>query len=157
MRLTVKSEYAVLALIDLARSGGDTPAAAPVSAREIAERQSIPSRFLEQVFASLRRAGIVDAVRGARGGFVLSRPAAAVTVLEVVEAVEGPLRPTVCESLRGDACVRTGICAAGGVWDRASRALKDVLGSATLADLASEQAALDSTAARAASTPKTGA
>lgn len=139
MRLTVKSEYGVLALIELARRDGDSP----VSVREIAEAQGIPARFLEQVFASLRRAGVVEAVRGARGGFVLGRAAREINVLDVVEAVEGPLRPSVCEGVRNGACERSAICAAGGVWERATSALRDVFENATLADLAEEQAALD--------------
>lgn len=139
MRLTVKSEYALLALIDMASAEVETP----VSVREIAARQDIPARFLEQVFASLRRAGLVKAVRGARGGFVLNGGPAGVTVLDVVEAVEGPLRPSVCAGLRGGDCARNGACAAGGVMERASSALREVFGTCTLSELVDEQAALD--------------
>lgn len=139
VRLTVKSEYALLALIDIASATGGRP----VSVREIAERQEIPARFLEQVFASLRRAGVVNAVRGARGGFALGRDPVDVTVLDVVEAVEGPLRPSVCAGLRGGDCARNGACAAGSVMERASKALRDVFGGCTLAELAREQAGLD--------------
>lgn len=139
MRLTTKSEYALLGLIDLA----SREAGGPVSVREIAERQAIPARFLEQVFAALRRAGVVRAVRGARGGFTLDGRAGTVTVLDVVEAVEGPLQPSVCSGVRNGACARSAACAAGGVWDRATNALRDVFQSATLADLAREQAGLD--------------
>ncbi len=143
MRLTTKSEYALLALIDLARhdSGG------AVSVREIAERQAIPARFLEQVFAALRRAGLVRAVRGARGGFTLDGRAGSVSVLDIVEAVEGPLQPSVCDGVRNGVCERSAICAAGGVWDRATKALRDVFASETLADLAREQAELDASLA----------
>lgn len=140
MRLTVKSEYALLALIDLARRDRDEPA----SAREVAERQAIPVRFLEQLFASLRRAGIVRAVRGAKGGFALERDPAAVRILDIVEAVEGPLRSTVCDSGRQSTCARSDVCAAGVLWDRASRALREVFEDTTLADLASAQSALES-------------
>ncbi|HEY3318219.1 MAG TPA: RrF2 family transcriptional regulator [Coriobacteriia bacterium] len=138
MRLTAKSEYGLLALIDLACEGQG----APVSAREIAERQSIPTKFLEQLFVALRRAGIVTARRGAKGGFVLERDPARITVLDIVEALEGPLAPTVCE---GDtACAKSPMCAASTVWGRATRALRDVLGSTTLADLAQVQTAMGS-------------
>lgn len=138
MRLTAKSEYGLLALIDLACEGES----GPVSAREIAERQGIPTKFLEQLFVALRRAGIVTARRGAKGGFVLGKEPAEITVLDIVEALEGPLAPTVCE---GDlACKKSPMCAAATVWGRATQALRDVLGSTTLAQLASVQTAMAS-------------
>lgn len=137
MRLTAKSEYGLLALIDLASRWGE----GPVSAREIAERQSIPPKFLEQLFVSLRKAGLVCAVRGARGGFALDRRPSEISVLEVVEALEGPLKPTLCSA--GSPCSRTQACAAASVWNRATAALKDVFDTTTLAELAGEQATID--------------
>ena len=90
MRLTAKSEYGVLAVIDLACTYGS----GPVSAREIAERRGIPPRFLEQLFVALRRAGIVTAVRGAHGGFALTRPPAQITVLDGPSSLrQAPHRP----------------------------------------------------------------
>ncbi len=139
MRLTAKSEYGVLASIDLACNYG----AGPVSAREIAERRSIPPRFLEQLFVALRRAGIVSAVRGAKGGFVLTRDPAEISVLDVVEALEGPLQASVCDSGREAGCVKSGSCAAAPVWARATSALKDVFASTTLASLAGTQGTFD--------------
>ena len=139
MRLTAKSEYGVLGSIDLACNFG----AGPVSAREIAERRAIPPRFLEQLFVSLRRAGIVTAVRGAHGGFVLTRDPSQITVLDVVEALEGPLTASVCDSERETACVKSGSCAAAPVWARATRALRDVFATTTLASLAGTQETFD--------------
>jgi len=137
MRLTSRSEYGLRALIDVAcQEGGG-----PVSARGVAERQQIPQKFLEQLFGSLRKAGLVTAVRGARGGFELSREPAKVTVLEIVEALEGPLHPTPCGA--NENCDRSGICAASSVWSHAANALRDVLGTTTLASLAGEQRAMD--------------
>jgi Rrf2 family protein len=137
MRLSAKSEYGLLALIDLASRWGQ----GPVSAREIAERQEIPPKFLEQLFVSLRKADLVHAVRGAHGGFALQRDPSEIHVLEVVEALEGPLKPTVCAG--GGSCSRTQACAAATVWNRATAALRDVFETTTLADLAGEQAAMD--------------
>jgi Rrf2 family cysteine metabolism transcriptional repressor len=139
VRLTAKSEYGVLASIDLACSYGR----GPVSAREIAERQSIPPRFLEQLFVSLRRAGIVTAVRGAHGGFALTRDPADITVLDVVEALEGPLQASLCDSGKEIGCLKSGTCAAAPVWARATKALRDVFATATLASLAGTQDAFD--------------
>lgn len=138
MRLTAKSEYGLLAMIDLACRCGD----GPVSAREISERQAIPGKFLEQLFVSLRKAGLVTAARGARGGFVLSRPPEDVTVLDVVEALEGPLVSTVCDSERAAACGRGDACAASRVWSAATDALRDVFESQNLAALASTQTSM---------------
>lgn len=136
MRLTARSEYGLLALIDLAVRFGD----GPVSARGVAERQSIPLKFLEQLLAALRKAGLVSAIRGAHGGFVLERAPGAITVLDVVEALEGPLAPTSCDSA---GCCRGGACAAASVWGRATEALRGVFSGTTLADLASAQSVYD--------------
>lgn len=139
MRLTAKSEYGLLAMIDLACR----MEAGPVSARMISDRQGIPAKYLEQLFVGLRKAGLVSAVRGARGGFVLERTPAEVTVLDIVEALEGSLRPTVCDGERAAQCGRGDSCAASDVWDRATHAVREVLGSTTLASLASAQEVLD--------------
>lgn len=138
MRLSARSEYGLLAAIDLAERHGD----GPVSSRGVASRKEIPARFLDQLFAALRRHGVVKAVRGARGGFVLARDPSAITVLEVVEALEGPLEPSVCSG--GSPCAKSGSCAALGVWDRATVALRDVFAATTLDELARRQVDLDS-------------
>jgi Rrf2 family protein len=137
MRLTARSEYGLLALIDLGVRYGD----GPVSAREVSERQCIPAKFLEQLLAALRKAGLVAAVRGAHGGFALTRDPRDITVLEVVEALEGPLAPTSCDG--GSLCGRSGACAAAGVWAKATEALRDVFLTTTLADLSVRQAQFD--------------
>lgn len=139
MRLTAKSEYGLLAVIELAVCVGD----GPVSAREIAKRRSIPPRFLEQLFVSLRRAGIVSAVRGARGGFILTRPPEQITALDVVEALEGPLTASVCDTEREEICGQAGSCAAAPVWARATAALRGVFESTTIAEIAAHQSRMD--------------
>ena len=139
VRLTAKSEYGLLAAIDLACHYG----AGPVSARDIAERRGIPPRFLEQLFVSLRRAGIVQAVRGAKGGFALSREPAEITVLDIVEALEGPLVSSVCDQTREGSCGMSDACAAAPVWARATGALRDVFASTTLASLGGTQETFD--------------
>lgn len=115
----------------------------PISARDISVSQEIPAKFLEQLFVALRQAGLVTAVRGARGGFVLARPPQSITVLDVVEALEGPLATTVCEKDRGLICGRAGACAAAEVWNEATRAVRQVFESATLAQLADAQDEID--------------
>ncbi len=87
LSITTKSPYAVLALAELGRSSG----AEPVPIGELARRRGVPVQFLEQLFAVLRRAGVVSSQRGVKGGYRFARPASSVTVLEVVELLDGPL------------------------------------------------------------------
>src|ERR1700759_5657607 len=84
--ITSKSRYAVVALAELARSGER-----PVPIKELAERRDIPEQFLEQLFSTLRRAGLLTSHRGMRGGYTLSRPAEEITVLEVVQTLDGKI------------------------------------------------------------------
>ncbi len=85
--ITTKSPYAILALAELGRSAG----AAPVPIGELARRRDVPVQFLEQLFAVLRRGGILTSQRGVKGGYRFARDPSAVTVLEVVEMLDGPL------------------------------------------------------------------
>lgn len=86
LRLSNRGRYAVRAVFDLAQSDGS-----PVQVKDIASRQRIPLRFLEQIFQSLKRAGLVDSKRGPRGGFTLARRADEVRLGDVLRAVEGPV------------------------------------------------------------------
>lgn len=86
LRLSSRGRYAVRAVFDLAQNGG-----APAQVRDIAERQRIPLRFLEQIFQTLKRAGLVASKRGPRGGFTLARRADEVRLGDVLRAVEGPV------------------------------------------------------------------
>jgi Rrf2 family transcriptional regulator, iron-sulfur cluster assembly transcription factor len=86
LRLSNRGRYAVRAVFDLARGDGS-----PVQVKDVASRQRIPLRFLEQIFQSLKRAGLVDSKRGPRGGFTLARRADEVRLGDVLRAVEGPV------------------------------------------------------------------
>ena len=90
MRLTLRSEYALLALVHLGRR----PAGELVSAGDIARAQRIPPRFLEQILLLLKRAGIVCSAKGRGGGFQLARAPGQITLAEVVRLLDGPLAPT---------------------------------------------------------------
>jgi Rrf2 family cysteine metabolism transcriptional repressor len=85
--ITTKSPYAVLALAELGRSNGTDP----VPIGELARRRDVPVQFLEQLFAVLRRAGIINSQRGVKGGYRFARDPASVTILEIVELLDGPL------------------------------------------------------------------
>src|SRR5271155_5688768 len=85
--ITSKSPYAVLALAELGRTAGS----APVPIGELARRREVPVQFLEQLFATLRRAGVISSQRGVKGGYRFARDPSTVTVLEVVELLDGEL------------------------------------------------------------------
>ncbi|MEJ7751015.1 MAG: Rrf2 family transcriptional regulator, partial [Thermoleophilaceae bacterium] len=121
LAITSKSPYAVRALSELARRGSSQP----VPIGEIARAREIPVQFLEGLFASLRRAGILQSQRGVKGGYLFARAPDLVTVLEVVELLEGPLGP---ETSVGD-----------DVWSDAVDAVRAVLGKTTIADVAERE------------------
>jgi Rrf2 family cysteine metabolism transcriptional repressor len=120
--ITTKSPYAVRALAELARHGSD----APVPIGEIARARDIPVQFLEGLFATLRRSGVLQSQRGVKGGYSFARPPAEITVLEVVELLEG--------ELGGDAQE------AGPVWTDAVEAVRSVLSRTTIGEVAEREA-----------------
>ena len=122
LQISSKSPQAVRALAELARRWGE----APVPIGELARARDISPQFLEGVFATLRRAGILHSQRGVKGGYSFARPPADVTVLEVVELLEGELGPEAAAS--------------GPVWTEAVDAVKAVLSGTTIADVAEREA-----------------
>ncbi len=120
--VTSKSRYAVVALAELTRTGPT-----PVPIATVAERRGMPVQFLEQLFSTLRRAGLVDSRRGAKGGYMLARSPEQITVLQVVQALDGTI---------GDEAEE-----AGGIWAEGVDALRGVFSRTTIADIASREAA----------------
>src|SRR3712207_2584768 len=98
---STKAEYGVRVLVELARRGGESP----VPLAEIADANGLPLAYLEHLVARLRKAGLVDSRRGARGGYLLARAADAITMAEVVEALEGTIAPIECISADPDGTV----------------------------------------------------
>ncbi len=131
LELTRRGDYAVRAMLALARAGD----VAPTSVREIATAMDIPAAFLPQVMGALGRAGLVVSRTGRAGGYTLTRPPAAISLLDIIEAVEGDSRRTSCV-LRGGPCGRDGHCLAHAVFAAAQQALLDRLADATLQDVA---------------------
>ena len=131
LELTHRGDYAVRAMLALAQPGRDRP----TSVREIAALMDIPVAFLPQVMAALGRAGLVVSWTGRTGGYVLARRRDTISLLEVIEAVEGDSRRTSCV-LRGGPCGHDGYCSAHGVFRDAQSAMLDTLAGATLADVA---------------------
>lgn len=117
--ITTKSPYALSALVELHRHGDS----GPVPIAELARRREIPVQFLEQLFASLRRAGVLRSQRGVKGGYSFARPATEVTVIEIVELLDGPVGND-----------------STGVFADAAQAARDVLAAVTIADVAEREA-----------------
>jgi Rrf2 family cysteine metabolism transcriptional repressor len=117
--ITTKSPYALRALAELGRSGDG-----PVPIGDLARRRDIPVQFLEQLFAVLRRAGVLRSQRGVKGGYSFGRPPAEITALEIVELLDGPLGRD-----------------ADGVFADAAAAARDVLARTTIADVIEREAA----------------
>lgn len=131
LELTKRGDYAVRAMLALAR-GSDNGL---LSARRIADAMGIPVRFLPQVLADLARAGLVEAMPGRAGGYRLTRPATAISLLEVIEAVEGDSRRQSCV-LRGGPCGADGHCDVHGVFFEGQELLRGYFARSMLADLA---------------------
>ena len=137
MRLTQKSKYAVRALMELALDECGTP----MGVYEVARRQRIPERFLEQIFGDLRRAGILESRRGARGGFCFAVSPEEVSVLDIVEVLDGEVRPARCSA--GGTCyvADAPLCTTSEIWDEAREALEGVFGRYTIARIAAKERA----------------
>ncbi|MBR8835739.1 MAG: Rrf2 family transcriptional regulator [Stigonema ocellatum SAG 48.90 = DSM 106950] len=129
--LSSKVEYALLALLELASHKGKK---APLTMSEITTKQPIPERYLEQILASLRRAGMVQSHRGSRGGFVLVREPWQITLLEIVTLVEGEKKDR--ESSETITLERDLVRE---VWDKANTASVEILKGYTLQDLCQER------------------
>jgi Rrf2 family cysteine metabolism transcriptional repressor len=136
MRISSRAHYGLRMMTELAKAHGG----APLSLAEIARRELLPLAYLEQLVAPLRRAGLVEGTRGLHGGYRLSRLPAEVTVLEIVELMEGPVAPVEClaEGYRPGSCQREPECLSRSLWARLQLAVKQVLGGTTLRDLIAE-------------------
>ena len=131
MVISRRTDYGVRIILDLAILPQDER----VAAHDIADRQKIPRPFLAKIISQLCLAGLVTTHRGAGGGVALARPAAEITLLEVVEALEGPIRLNRC-TIRPDDCPRNSFCPVHLVWSRAQTDLVDRLGGTTFESLA---------------------
>jgi len=131
MQLTTKGRYAVMAMAELA----GREASGPVTLAAIAESQQISRPYLEQLFARLRRRGLVRSVRGPGGGYRLARPAGELSIAEVVTAVDEGLRATRCAGV-GPGCMKGGArCATHDLWAETGRRLQEYLAAVSLADV----------------------
>ena len=136
MKLTTKGRYAVMAMTDLARNSDGSP----MTLAEIAERQDISLSYLEQLFAKLRRGGLVRSVRGPGGGYLLSRSAEAIRISDIVLAVDEPIRATRCQPGSPVSCQGTkGRCMTHDLWEELSNHIILFLSSVSLDDVINQQ------------------
>ena len=132
MRVSTRGDYASRALLSLALRDDRSP----TSVRDLAERTGLPQPYLEQILLSLKCAGLVRSKRGVGGGYVLARPAHAVTLAEIVAAVDGPINAgDFGEPHRNGACDHEGQCVLLEVWADVGNHMREHLASYTLADM----------------------
>lgn len=134
MELTRKGEYAIRGIVYLAKQ----PPGKVVLVSEVAEVTGVSQTFLAKIFQSFAKLGLVNSFRGTGGGFLLGRPAARITLRQVVEAVEGPIIPNRCLTEEGS-CSREAACTVHPVWRKVQGEIAAILDSVTLEDLAKEK------------------
>ena len=137
MRISTKGRYALRMMLDLAKhqDGGF------VALKDVAAREGISKKYLEQIVPLLNHAGFLQTNRGFQGGYRLSRPPEQYTALEILELTEGSLSPVACLDSDPIACDRSGCCPTLPLWQGLRRAIYDYLGGVTLQDLLDRQQA----------------
>jgi Rrf2 family protein len=133
LELSRKSDYALRAVIYLARLAPDRYG----RVSEIAKARQIPQAFLAQILPLLASRGVVRSQQGAHGGYTLARKASKITFLEVIEAVEGPLRLNKCTGEQHEDCSLMESCEMHSIWNKAQKQTVDFLGNVTMADMLS--------------------
>jgi len=134
MKLTTKGRYGTRAMLDIALNCEN----GPIPLKDLAQRQGVSIKYLEQILTTLRAAGFVRSIRGNGGGYTLAKSAHRIKILDVVQALEGSLSPVDCVDTP-KLCPRARECAARELWVEMRDAINGVLGSRTLADLADRQ------------------
>jgi len=137
MRLSTKGRYAVMAMADLAGHASDANnPSKPVALADIAERQDISLSYLEQLFAKLRRGGLVTSVRGPGGGYRLARPSDELRIADIIVAVDEPIAATRCKPNSSKGCTKTGArCVTHDLWEELGQQIHVFLSSVSLADV----------------------
>ncbi len=132
MRLSTSARYSLRALSDLCTRPEDDP----VSVSDIASRRNIPVTYLEQLFGKLRRAGILESVRGSQGGYILARPERDITVADILQALGEPFIFGSCQTDKG--CENAVTCPTFSLWRRVKGSVDEILRTTTLEDIAGE-------------------
>ena len=131
MKISTKGRYAVRMMLDIAlHSAFD-----PISLKDIAKRQDISEKYLEQIIATLNKAGYVRSIRGPQGGYFLTKEPKEFTVGMILRTTEGDLAPVSCVGIDGPMCDKMQDCVTAIVWKRINDAVNDVVDNITLEDL----------------------
>lgn len=131
MKISTKGRYALRLMLDIAMNGEDLP----VSVKDIAKRQGISDKYLEQIVSVLNSAGYVRSIRGAQGGYQLKKDPATLTVGMILRLTEGSLAPVACVEDEHDMCEKLDNCSTAIVFKKLNTAINDVVDNITLADL----------------------
>lgn len=136
MKLSTKGEYGLRAMFELALNYGK----GPIPIKLIAENQTISEPYLEQLLASLRRAGLVESTRGAQGGYSLAKKPDEILVGDIIRTLEGPIGPMHCvtDEKNHNPCERAGECVTRSVWEKVRDSMVEVLDSISLAQMCEE-------------------
>lgn len=134
MRLSTKGRYGARAMLDLALNSGE----GPVLLRDIAKRQEVSEKYLEHSITTLRKAGLVRSIRGARGGYVLGKLPSQIRLSEIMEVLEGSMAPVECVD-DPQVCQRAQLCVTRDIWAEMKEAIDNILESITLQDMVERQ------------------
>ena len=134
MRLSTKGRYGARAMLDLALNSGK----GPVLLRDIAKRQEVSEKYLEHSITTLRKAGLVRSIRGARGGYMLAKSPSQIRLSEIMEVLEGSMAPVECVD-DPQVCQRAQLCVTRDIWAKMKEAIDNILESITLQDMVERQ------------------
>ncbi len=131
MKISTKGRYALRIMIDLASN----PNQGPIRVRDIASRQDISEKYLEQIIAMFNKAGYVKSVRGAQGGYLLTKAPTEYTVGMILRLAEGSIAPVSCVDGASEVCERKDACVSAVLWEKINNAVNEVVDNTTLQDL----------------------
>jgi Rrf2 family transcriptional regulator, cysteine metabolism repressor len=129
--LSTKGRYGLKMMFELAKKYGN----GTMSLKDIAKNQELSETYLEQLISHLKKAGMVNSIRGAQGGYELSRVPAEITVGEIIRTLEGPLAPSDCVVDSEPECVKAGYCVTRPIWEKIMDSINSVIDSITLQDM----------------------
>ena len=131
MKISTKGRYALRIMIDLAMNPGESP----VRVKDIASRQNISEKYLEQIIAMFNKAGYVKSIRGAQGGYLLTKEPKEYTVGMILRLAEGSIAPVSCVDSEAEGCDKKGACVSAMLWQKMNDAVNEVVDNTTLQDL----------------------
>lgn len=131
MKISTKGRYALRIMIDLAMNAGENP----VRVKDIASRQNISEKYLEQIISMFNKAGYVKSIRGAQGGYLLTKEPGEYTAGMILRLAEGSIAPVSCVDVDAESCEKKGACVSAMLWQKMNDAVNEVVDNTTLQDL----------------------